>query len=53
MSRPLRTEFSGALYHVTARGDRCEDIFEDDQDRHMFLSTLQEVVKQFNWVCHA
>lgn len=22
MARPLRLEFSGALYHVTARGDR-------------------------------
>ena len=53
MSRPLRIEFSGALYHVTARGDRREDIFEDDKDRHMFLSTLEEVVRQFNWVCHA
>ena len=53
MSRPLRIEFSGALYHVTARGDRREDIFEDDQDRHMFLSTLEGVVRQFNWVCHA
>lgn len=53
MSRPLRIEFPDALYHVTARGDRREDIFEDDQDRQMFLSTLEQVITQFNWVCHA
>ena len=53
MSRPLRIEFPNALYHVTARGDRREDIFEDDEDRRMFLSTLARVVTQFNWICHA
>jgi hypothetical protein len=36
MSRPLRIEFAGALYHVTARGDRQEDIFDDDDDRRDF-----------------
>jgi len=53
MSRPIRIEFPDALYHVTARGDRREDIFEDDQDRQMFLSTLGQVITQFNWICHA
>ena len=53
MSRPIRIEFPDALYHVTSRGDRREDIFEDDQDRRTFLSTLQQVVAQHNWVCYA
>jgi len=53
MSRPIRIEFHDALYHVTARGDRREDIFEDDQDRQMFLATLEQVITQFNWICHA
>jgi len=53
MSRPLRIEFPNALYHVTARGDRREDIFEDDEDRKLFLETLGEVIDQFNWVCYA
>ena len=52
MARPLRIEFSGALYHVTSRGDRRESIFEDDEDRLMFLQTLAEVVQRFNWLCH-
>ena len=53
MSRPLRLEFPDALYHVTARGDRREDIFEDDLDRRAFLDTLGAVVGQFNWLCYA
>jgi hypothetical protein len=43
MSRPLRIEFSGALYHVTARGNRRESIFLDDGDRARFLDVLGEV----------
>jgi putative transposase len=53
MSRPVRIEFPDALYHVTARGDRCEAIFEDDQDRRVFLQILERVVTRFNWLCYA
>jgi len=53
MARPLRIEFPGALYHVTSRGDRREAIFEDDEDRLLFLHTLAEVIERFNWLCHA
>ena len=53
MSRPIRIEFPNALYHVTSRGDRREAIFEDDEDRRIFLQTLEQAVKQFNWLCHA
>lgn len=53
MSRPARIEFPNALYHVTARGDRREDIFEDDQDRQAFLQLLEQVIFEFNWLCYA
>ena len=53
MSRPLRLEFCGALYHVTSRGDRGETIYEDDEDRERFLQILGRVVRDFNWICHA
>ena len=53
MARPLRLEFAGALYHLTSRGDRRENIYEDDADRADFLSVLGEVCAQYNWVCHA
>jgi REP-associated tyrosine transposase len=53
MTRPLRIEFAGALYHVTSRGDRCDDIYEDDTDRKQFIEVLAEVCDRFNWVVHA
>lgn len=53
MARPLRIEFAGALYHVTARGDRREPIYDDDEDRRAYLDILGEVVEDFNWICHA
>ena len=53
MARPLRLEFSGALYHVTSRGDRREDIYETDDDRLAYLDLLGFVCEQFNWICHA
>ncbi len=53
MARPIRIEFSGALYHVTSRGDRREAIYEDDEDRLAFLRVLGDVVRDFNWRVHA
>jgi len=53
MARPLRIELAGGLYHVTSRGDRCEDIYLDDKDRRQWLILLGQVCERFNWVCHA
>ena len=53
MARPLRIEYAGALYHLTSRGDRREDIYLDDIDRVIFLEVLAGVCERFCWVCHA
>jgi putative transposase len=53
MTRPLRLEFAGALYHLTARGDRQGAIFDDDQDRLVFLDLLAKEVLQQSWVLYA
>ncbi|HLD21120.1 MAG TPA: transposase [Patescibacteria group bacterium] len=53
MSRPLRITYPGALYHITARGNRKGDIFLDDRDRLVFLEKLATVIKHHNWICHA
>jgi len=53
MARPLRIEFAGAVYHVTARGDRRQAIFRDDEDRQLFLSILARTVALRKWICHA
>lgn len=48
MSRPLRIEFPGAVYHVTSRGDRREPIFEDDTDRAGLLTVLGQGLQRFD-----
>ena len=53
MTRPLRLEFEGALYHVTSRGDRRENIYETDEDRQGFISLLAKGCETYNWTCHA
>jgi REP element-mobilizing transposase RayT len=53
MARPLRIEYSGAVYHITSRGNAREKIYIDDQDRENFLGVLGEVVRKYNWLCHA
>lgn len=53
MSRPLRIELAGGLYHVTSRGDRREDIYQDDADREVWLRLLAQCCERFNWAIHA
>ena len=48
MSRPPRIQFSGAIYHVTSRGNRRAAIFLDDRDYHIWLNLLAEVVEKFS-----
>lgn len=53
MARPLRLEFPGAFYHVTARGDGCEAIYLDASDFQDFLAVFEHVCERYNWRCHA
>ncbi|MCX7199817.1 MAG: transposase [Proteobacteria bacterium] len=48
MSRPLRLEFPGALYHITCRGDRREAIYLDDADRTAHLQVLADALDRFD-----
>lgn len=53
MTRPLRIEYAGALYHITSRGNAQEAIYRNDEDRKEFLTLLSNVNKRYNWYCHA
>ncbi len=53
MTRPLRIIYPGAIYHITVRGNRKQDIFLGDKDRDIFLQTLASVIKTYRWICHA
>lgn len=48
MARPLRIEFPGAVYHVTSRGDRREEIYRDDADRREHLRVIALAMERFD-----
>lgn len=53
MARPLRIEFPGAFYHITARGNARSTIFLDIDDRRSWFALLGDVCEQFKWRCYA
>ncbi len=53
MARPLRIQYSGAIYHVMSRGDRRQDIFRQPEDRLLFLETLAGACGKTQWQVHA
>lgn len=53
MSRPLRLDHAGALWHVTSRGNERREVFVDDEDRREFVRVLGRAVDLFGWKLHA
>jgi len=52
MTRPLRIEFEGAVYHITSRGNAKQAIFLDEKDFAGFLRVLCYVVKRYHFILH-
>ena len=53
MARKPRVHFSGALYHVIARGNQRQDIFLDDADFQTYLAYLSEYKSKFSFHLYA
>lgn len=53
MPRQVRIQYPGAMYHVMSRGNRRQNIYLDDVDRHDFLKTLAEASQKSGWQVHA
>ena len=47
MARPLRIQYSGAVYHVTCRGNERKAIFRDDADRKKMLQILAASIRNY------
>jgi len=47
MSRPLRLEFAGALYHIISRGIEGKNIFTHRKDREKFIHYLKENIQRY------
>jgi putative transposase len=52
MLRRPRVWFPGAMYHITARGNRRSKIFYDDKDRLMYLELLEDARSYFPFYLH-
>ena len=53
MSRKLRLEYPGAIYHVMSRANGQGNLFESDVDRQDFVKTLAETCAKTGFQVHA
>ena len=47
MARPLRIEYNGAVYNVTAQGNEKKPIFKDDKDGKIYFDALQKAEDRY------
>lgn len=52
MARPLRIEFEGAVYHVTARGNERRKIFFSKRDYEKFKEYIAEAQGKYRFILH-
>jgi putative transposase len=53
MARPLRIEYEGAIYHVTARGNERSKIFFTKRDYRKFKEYLAKGETKYGFLLHA
>ncbi|GAB7025467.1 REP-associated tyrosine transposase [Geotalea toluenoxydans] len=53
MARPLRVEYEGAVYHVTARGNERGKIFFSKRDYEKFKGYLAIAKEKYGFILHA
>jgi REP element-mobilizing transposase RayT len=52
MARPLRIEYEGAVYHITARGNERGEIYFTKKDYKKFLEYVAEAERKFGILLH-
>src|SRR4030042_3730114 len=52
MGRPLRIEYPGAFYHVTARGNEKKDIFRAKKHYERFIGYLESATERYGARIH-
>ena len=53
MARPPRIHYNGAIYHITARGNNKDIIFNDEQDKAKYLDLLADYKEKFSFSLYA
>ena len=51
MPRSPRTEYVGAIHHISNRGNDAADLFFCDRDRRLFLKRVGEACVEFRQRC--
>lgn len=55
-SRKLREWYPNAVYHITSRGNRRNDIFRDNEDYQVYITILKESIEflhnQYEIICY-
>jgi putative transposase len=44
-SRKLREWYPNAMYHITSRGNRRNDIYRDNEDYQAYMTILKEAIE--------
>ena len=52
MARPLRIEYEGAFYHITARGNERRKIYFGKADYEKFTSYLRDAQDKYGYLLH-
>lgn len=52
MARPLRIEYEGAFYHITARGNEKREIYQSQSDYNKFKGFLKEAQDKYSCIIH-
>jgi len=52
VARPLRIEYEGAVYHVTARGNEKRKVFFSRKDYGKFKEYLANAIEKFGFILH-
>ncbi len=53
MPRKPRVWYPGAVYHIICRGNRQQEIFRDEKDRHVYLAILKECREKLPFFLYA
>jgi putative transposase len=53
MARPLRIEFEGAFYHITARGNERREIYKSRSDYEKFKEYVKGAQEKYSFILHA
>jgi putative transposase len=53
LAKKKRVWYSGAVYHITNRGNRRSDIFKDEEDYQVYLTILKQAMEKYSFTVYS